>query len=82
MSRAEMEVWREQFEEAAARLGWEKEEITVEHERQWDCSWVETEWRDQNGVYLFFERDLSLGMLKQIIRLSRLVKVDAAKDCG
>lgn len=74
MTPFEMDFWRGQFEEAAARLGWTKEQVTVDHERDGNCSWKEIHWLSRNGSFLFNEDDLSLGMLKEIIRVASLVR--------
>ncbi len=73
MSPNEMVKYREKFDRAARLLGWEKKEITVEHERDWDCSWEETIWMSGNER-LFSESDLEEGLVKEIIRI--------ANDCS
>ncbi len=71
MTPFEMDFWREQFDEAALKLGWTTKEEVVEHERD-NRSWKQKVWYSGNGGYLFSEEELQLGLLKEIIRLAAI----------
>lgn len=72
MSDHEFTNYRERFEKAAAELGWRKHTHKVHHERDWDCSWTETGWCNEQGEFLFYESDLSEGLCKEIIAIAEI----------
>lgn len=74
MSPHDMISYRKEFDKAAEILGWTKKEVTVWHERDWDCSWEETVWFATSGDRLFSENKLEVGLVKEIIRIANNIE--------
>ncbi len=72
MSPNDMEPYRTDFYAACTAFGWVCHTEMRAEGRDASRPWEVDVWRDAGGAFLFLEEDLSEGLVKELIRLSKV----------